>query len=1067
MLLACLMLCVQSVFSQQKTITGIVTDAGGLPLPGVSVVVIGTTNGTQTDFDGNYQIVVSQADELSFSYVGMITKTILVGDKMTLNISMEESVEGLNEVVVVGYGTQKRALVTGASVNVKGEAIEKLNTATPIEALQGVTPGVNITRNNGAPGAGTKVTIRGLGTIGNSNPLYIVDGVAVGNIDYLGASDIESIDVLKDAASSAIYGSRAANGVILVTTKQGRKNSAPQVSYSSYYGFQNIYKNLEPLNVQQYMYIMDEARLNDGLAPADWQARLLNNPWLNSNYPGADQDYGAEIWEKVQNGWHGTNWINEITNDNAVISNHAINIAGGGHDTTYSLGVNYFEQEGLIGGHISDAGIKRLTARMNTSFVLFKNEEHDILTIGENFTYTNTENRSIATGNIYYNDLHDALVQNPFMPVYWQGSFNYGINEYGFAPTLEGIADAQHNPVARLFYRHNFNNLGNKNNTIVGNVFAELQPIRNLKFRSQLGLDAWFGHARSYTPAYGLGNKFRNEIDGASQSQWLGNNYTWTTTLSYEKLFADHKINAVLGYEVYDNQINTSINGNRINSIFQDPRYAYLDPVFFNPATSPQDLGLSGYDWAAGGGGLLSYIGRVQYNYKEKYLLSATMRIDGSSNFSENNRWGYFPSLSAGWVLTNEDFLADLKYLDFLKLRASWGQNGNQSIDNFIYSSTIASSSPGYYFGDNKPISNIIGFPSRVPNPDVTWETSEQLNFGLDSRLLSSRLSLTLDWYKKTTKDWLVAAPIQGTFGAAAPIINGGDIENKGFEFSVGWNDAIGDFKYGLKVSGAFNSNKVTRIANEDGIIQGPSNVLSQGTAAVSRAQVGYPIGFFYGFKTDGLLQTQADVDAYVNASGNPYYSDARPGDVKFVDLNQDGVIDDNDKTMIGNPNPDFELGINLNAEFKGFYTNLTMAGKYGMQVMQSYRSFSDSPAQNYTTNIFNRWHGAGTSNRIPRLSTVSNRNINQISDIYVHNADYLRISNLTFGYSFAKHLDKIGAIKDIRVYTTVNNLYTFTNYNGMDPEVGYGGDLAWGSGIDLGLYPLPRTVMFGVNVDF
>ena len=1064
LIITLVMVCAQNVLGQTKTITGLVSDEAGLPLPGVTVVVQGTVNGTTTDFDGNYSIGnVGPEDRLVYTYIGMVSQTLNVGQQTTINVTLLESYESLEEVVVVGYGVQKKALTTGANLNVKGEDIAELNTSTAMGALQGVAPGVSVTRNNGEPGAGTKVTIRGLGTIGNSSPLYIVDGVAVGNIDYLNSSDIQSIDVLKDAASAAIYGSRAANGVVLVTTHKGRQGSKAQIQYDSYYGIQKIYKNLSPLNAQEYMYIMDEGRVNDGLEPNDWEAILQNNNWLNNNYPNdLGTALGSEIWGMLQNGWEGTNWIDEMSTKSAPVTSHSVNITGGGEDSTYAFGVSYLDQTGIIGGNIIDAGYKRLTARMNTEFVLFKNDDHSILTIGENLTYTNSEYRGVATGNIYWNDLHNALVQNPLMPAYWDKSPDAN----GFTPTLDGLANDQANPLAVMFYRSNYSNLGNKDNTLVGNVYMELEPIEDLKFRSSYGLDSWFGHGRSWTPTFALGVLFSNANDGASQYQYLGANLTWTNTLTYERTFGDHNINALIGNEVYKNQINNSVGGSMANTRFGLPEYAYLNNV---DKTDVNSINTFGADYAAGGGGLLSYIARAQYDYKEKYLLSATMRADGSSNFAKGNRWGYFPSVSAGWILTNEDFLSNNSgVLDFAKFRGSWGQNGNQSIDNFIYSSNIAYLNPGYYFGDTKPISGATAVPARVTNPDVTWETSEQLNFGLDARFFNSRLDFTFDWYKKTTKDWLVVAPIQGTSGAGAPYINGGDIENTGYELMLSWNDNIGDFKYGATISGAFNKNEITKIANSDGIIQGPSSVLSQGTASVSRAEVGKPIGFFYGYETDGILQTQDEVDAYVKPTdGTPYFSDQRPGDVRFVDQNQDGVIDESDKKMLGNPNPDFELGIQLNAEYKGFYANITLSGKYGMQVMQSYRSFADRFDQNYTTEIFGRWHGAGTSNTLPRLSSVSNRNTNWISDIYMQDADYLRINNLTVGVKLGDYISDIKLFSDIKVYAAINNLYTFTNYTGMDPEVSFGHDASWASGIDLGLYPLPRTIMFGFSVDF
>ncbi len=1037
----------------------------GQPLPGVSVVVKGTTTGTVTDFDGNYQFKVMPDAVLQFSFVGMETQEIPVNGRTQINVALNNTAFDVDEVVVVGYGVQRRALTTGANLNVKGEEIAELNTSSAMEALQGIAAGVSITRNSGAPGAGTRVTIRGLGTIGNSNPLFIVDGVAVGNIDYLNASDIESIDVLKDAASAAIYGSRAANGVVLVTTVKGSKDRQAQITYDAHYGVQNIYKNLDPLTAQEYMYIMDEGRVNDGLAPFDWESRIKNNNWLNNNFNGnLGTQLGEEVWEALQNGWEGTNWIDEMTSKNAPVQSHAINITGGSQDITYSAGASYYDQKSIIGGDITDAGYKRLTARLNTQMVLKKNQAHNILTIGENFTYTNTENRSARTGDIYWNDLHNALVQHPLMPAYWQPAIDNNVNRFGFTPTMDGIN--QHtNPLASMYYASNYNY--GKGNRVVGNVFAELEPLKDLKLRSSYGIDAWFGHNRSMNPTYALGTLYTDDVDGAEQSMYFGNNWTWSTTLSYDRQLGDHGISGLVGYELLQNQINYEVGGSRTNLLFPgDPRYAYVNNTK-SPA-SISDINTWGADWAAGGGGLMSYLARAQYNYLEKYLLSVIMRADGSSNFAKGHRWGYFPSVAAGWVITSEDFMENVSnVIDFGKVRVSWGQNGNQSIPNFIYSSQIAYVFPGYFFGDTKPVSGTTAYPQRVPNPDVTWETSEQLNIGFDARLLDSRMGVTFDWYKKTTKDWLLEAPILGTSGAGAPFINGGDIENTGVEVVLNWNDNAAGLRYGVTLSGAYNKNEVTRIANTDGIIHGPSHVLSQGTSAVSRVEVGYPIGYFYGFQTNGILQNQDEADAYVRPDGTPYFNDQRPGDVRFVDQNQDGLIDEDDMVYLGNPNPDFEMGLQLNLEYKGVYLNSTLTGKFGMQVMQSYRSFADQFTQNYTSDVFDRWHGEGTSNKMPRLTYGSNRNQQYISDIYMHDADYVRISNLTLGYNFGNMLRGFNAISTLRVYAAVNNLYTFTKYSGMDPEVRFGHDAGWASGIDLGLYPLPRTVMFGLSVGF
>lgn len=1054
--------------AQDITVNGKISDENGLPVPGATILIKGSNKATASDFDGKFQINVPSNGTLTISFVGYSTTQEVVNGRTKLDIKLKPESQGLNEVVVIGYGTQKKGLITGAASNFKGETLQELNTGSAMESLQGIAPGISITRNSGAPGAGTRVTIRGLGTIGNSNPLYVVDGVQTGDINYLNPSDIESIDILKDAASAAIYGSRAANGVVLVTTVKGRKGRPAKISYDYYFGIQNTYKNLDPLNAQEYMYIMDEAMVNDGKAPNDWKAMLTNNSWLNTNYPGAGTQLGNEIWDNLQKGWKGTNWINEMAKKDATVVSHAINITGGSEDITYSMGLSYFNQEGIIGGDLIDAGYKRLTARMNTQMVLKKNDQHSIITIGENLTYTNSQNKTVSNGNIYGNDLHNALVQNPLQPAYWQPSKDRNISPFGFTPTLDGIHNTQTNPLAVLYYRSNFNYP--RDNKINGNVFVEVEPLLNLKFRSAYGIDSWFGYGRSMDSTYHLGVLYNDAVDGASQNQYMGINSTWTNTISYEKRFGSHKINGVVGTELIQNDLSNEISATRNGLLFpDDPKHAYLNNT--KPHANIGDITINGQDKAAGGGGIMSYFARAQYDYNEKYLLSATMRVDGSSNFAKNNRWGYFPSFSAGWVISKENFMSSTSnVLNFAKLRASWGQNGNEAVKNFYYTSNIAYVFPGYFFGDTKPVSGTTAYPETIPNPDITWETSEQLDFGVDLNLFNSRLGVTVDWYKKTTKDWLVLAAIPGTAGAAAPYINGGDIQNTGIEFSVNWKDKIGDFKYGFTVSGSKNKNEVTRIANSDGIIHGLPHILSQGTSEISRAQVGRPIGFFYGFKTDGILQNQQEVDAYVGPTGLPYFADQRPGDVRFVDQNNDGVIDEKDKGYLGNPNPDFELGLQLNFEYKNVYLNTTMAGKFGMQVMQSYRSFSDSPKQNYTSDVFDRWHGEGTSNKMPRLSSVSNRNSNEISDIYMHNADYLRINNLTIGYNFNDILADFKFISNLKFYVAVNNLYTFTKYDGMDPEVRFGGndtDYGWASGVDLGLYPQSRTVMFGLSADF
>ncbi len=1057
------------MLGQEVTVRGRVIGANdGLPLPGVNVVIKGTTQGTITSFDGDYTLKASEGDVILFSSVGMITQEHAAINGV-INVVLAEEVTDLSEVVVVGYGVQKKALVTGANLTVKGDDVAQLRTTTAMEAMQGVAPGISITRNSGEPGAGTKIRIRGAGTISGAEPLYIVDGVYVGNINYLNPSDIESINVLKDAASAAIYGSRAANGVVLVTTKQAVKGAKTQISYDAYYGVQNIYKQLTPLNAQEYMYIMDERQANDGLPLYNWEDMVKNrNSYLNSQFPGnIGDEYGNYVWDKVSKGWKGTNWVKEMAQKNSPVQSHSVNITGSENDIKYSMGISYLDQEGVLGGHVTDAGYKRLTARLNTEMVVYKINDRPILTVGENFTYTNSQSRTIATGDIYWNDLHNAVVTNPLIPLHYEDEALYKhINGYGFQ--LEGLSDNQVNPIAQMYYRNNFR--WGKSNNITGSAYAVFEPIKNLKYRSSFGITAWFSHSRSYTHKNILGRKSFTNTDAVSQSQSLWANHVFTNTLSYDFRLDDHKISALVGMEANKDVVNNSISGSHKNTKMELPKYAYLSNV--KAPSSVDDLSVSGADWTAEGGGVLSYMSRLSYDFKERYMIDFTFRADGASNFAEGNQWGYFPSVSAGWNFSEEEFMQSQSLIDYGKLRASWGQNGNNNVPSFLYLSTIASLENAYFFGSNKEAAVDGTAPYRVPNPDLKWETSEQLNIGVDLRMLSSRMGVTFDWYKKTTKDWLVEAPVLGTFGMKAPYINGGAVENKGFEFSVSWNDKIGDVGYGVTVSGAKNKNTVTRLDNAEKSIMGQTDLLAQGTSYLSRVEVGKPIGFFYGYQTKGLFQNQSDVDSYVDKNGNPIViakeadTPRRPGDVWFVDQNGDGVIDDADRVMLGKPNPDFELGIQLNADYKGVYFSTTLTGKFGMQVMQSYRTYIDQ-RENYTTDVFKRWHGEGTSNKLARLSSTSTANYNMVSDMYMHDADYVRISNLTLGYRFDKLLKNSNFVKGASVYATVNNLYTFTNYDGMDPEVGFGGSSSWASGIDLGLYPLARTVMFGVNVTF
>ena len=1033
--------CLPAMAQSNTKVKGVITSgADGLPLIGVNVVEKGTTNGTVTDFDGNFELTVSSNAVLDISYIGFLSQEVkIVAGKTTYNVVLKEDSQALEEVVVVGYGVQKKKLVTGATVQVSGDNLQKLSTTNALGALQSQSPGVNITQSSGQPGEGFKVVIRGLGTVGSSGPLYVIDGVAGGDINALNPSDIESIDVLKDAASAAIYGARAANGVVLVTTKQGKAGKL-QLSYDGYYGAQYLAKLPPLLNAREYMSMMDETRYNEASPGYDWP-NLLPTDLYNSIMDGS---------------WQGTNWIKETYNEAAPTQNHSFNLAGGTEQSKFSMGFSYTSQEGILGKPVQSQ-FDRYTARINSDHVLLKVKDFDAIKIGETLNFNYNTKSGIAIGNIYGNSIHNMLIGNPLLPAYdAEGNFYDYDDKVNNGWNFDGNTG---NPLAGTALSNWGLNLS-KNYALQSSAYLEIQPIKNLVFRSQFGYKMTASSYRSYDGIRHLSNNTNVTMDNVYQSASSGHNITLDNTIAYKFNVADlHQFDVVVGQSVEKWGMGSNINASGNNSIFEGSfDHAWVDN------TKPTELsqrGAGGSPW--GEGALASFFGRANYNYKETYMASLTMRADGSSNFARGNRWGYFPSASAGWVMTNESFMEDAKsWMDFLKLRASWGQNGNASINPFQYQTTFAfDTSNGYYFDSGKKVQTVGGYADILANPDVTWETSEQLNFGLDSRFLNSRLGLTFDWYVKTTKDWLVTAPISGVWGLNPPAVNGGDIENRGFEVALNWNDKVGEFNYGATVNFAHNKNEVTRIANAEGIIHGDANVLSQGTTEMYRAQVGYPIGYFYGYKTAGVFQNWSQVDGPAAK-----YAGAQPGDLIFVDSNNDGKITEDDRTQIGNPHPDFTMGLNLNFSYKGFDLNITGAGAFGQQIAKSYRSFADSPLQNYTTDIFGRWTGEGTSNKLPRLTSGSHTNWQNISDIYIEDGDYLKIQNLTIGYDFKKLFPTM-PLGQARLYLTAQNLFTFTGYSGMDPEIGYGYDKSWVSGIDLGYYPSPRTYMVGVNLKF
>ncbi len=1029
-------------FAQQSANGNVVSKTDGLPLPGVNVVVKGTTIGTVTDFDGNYSLQVENGSTLVFSFLGFKNQEVVFAGA-PVNVALEEESTDLEDIVVVGYGVQKKKLVTGATVQVKGDDVQRLNTNNALQALQGQTPGVNIQSTSGQPGSAMNVSIRGLGTVGNSQPLYLIDGIG-GDITTLNPADIESIDVLKDAASAAIYGAQAANGVVLVTTKSGKEGKGV-VAYDGYYGLQRVYRKNEVLNAREYMTIMDEAALNSGASKYDW-----------ASYSDLVNGDGTPKYD--------TNWLDEIVEDDAVTQSHNLSITGGGKVGNYAISLGYMGQEGVIGG--SDvSNYDRYNFRVNSEAKLYDG----FLTVGEHVGVVYKEQRGMGTGNIYNNNIRGAYVTSPLSPVY-DSEGNY------FSPASETWNNGDGNPLGTMMLnRYNLS----KNLSVDANVYAQIEPIKNLKIKTVYGISYGGSEYRSFTPIYtsqdgyhGFASTDQSTYGSTkvNQSQGNGISQVWQNTASYDFTIADeHQMNVLIGTEMskYDGGSTGGYNTD-LTTGFDDWQHAYLDNT---EGTANKRVSGSPYDSTRGA----SYFARLGWNWQEKYMVNATFRADASSKFDKDNRYGYFPSVSAGWTFSEESFMdATRTVLDFAKLRASWGQVGNANINCYQYLAPVTTSNTNYNFGagGGQEAWTTGSYVSRLANADVKWETSEQINVGLDLRLLQSRLSATIDWYQKKTKDWLVEAPILATAGTGAPFINGGDVTNTGVEVALSWNDELSNgIRYSVGANMAYNKNEVGEIPTEDGIIHGQTSQIYDSAPEFYRAENGHQIGYFWGLKTAGIFQNQQDINDWIAAGNGVAQSNVAPGDVKFIDVNHDGVIDDNDKVDLGCGIPNWTYGVNLSVSWKGFDLSAVGSGAADFQIVQSYRSPS-SVKGNYTKRILDRWTGEGTSNKIPRVLAGDNGNWSNFSDLYIQDGDYFRIQNVTLGYDF-KTIIPWKYISQCRLYVQVQNLATFTKYDGMDPEIGsYNGNDgnssdAWVSGVDMGYYPHPRTFLVGLNLKF
>ena len=1016
-----------SVWAQEIDVSGkVISKSDGLPIPGVSVQIEGTKIGVATDQNGAFRIKVPKPGSvLVFSQIGMETQTFTVNNNQAISIVLTEQTSGLGEVVVVGYGTQKKSVVTGAISQVKASDLENMPVTRIEQSLQGRTSGLTITSSSGQPGEGATLRIRGTTSINNSDALFVVDGVQVGGgIDYLNQADIESIEVLKDAASAAIYGARAANGVIIITTKRGNKNGKMSVNYNTYLGTQAPSRKLDLLNATQFATLYNEAQ-------------LTANPNIAApRFPNPSQ-YGV-----------GTDWQAAVFNNSAKIQNHELSISGGNEKSTYYSSFGYFDQDGIVA--TSNSKYKRFTARFNSDHQITK-----AIKFGQTIGYTRTNSVGVSTNSEYGSPLGRAINMDPLTPIIETDPAKINASPYSTNPVVRNsqglpygistIAQSEIlNPLAALAVAQG-NGWSDK---VVGNVYVEAEIIKGLKVRSQGGVDLAFYGGQGFTPVHYLSPTFSVLVNSYNRNINRGLFWSLENTVSYNKSIQKHNFTALLGYSAQKNK------GEGQSATYQNLPVDNLKDASLRFAVARENRDAGGFEYL---NTLNSAFARLTYDYDEKYLFTGIIRRDGSSRFGPNNKYGYFPSASAGWVITRESFFPQNKYVNFLKLRGSYGVTGNDNIGDFRYLSTV-SGGRNYTLGTSAGL-NIGVSPDALSNPDLRWEETSSTDIGLDATLFNN-VSLTANWYKKKTTGMLLQIAVPGYVGNNGPIGNIADLENSGFELELGYNKKIGDFSFKIAANGSFVKNNIVYLGADKEFLGGQT--VTPQNLEVTRTKLGHAIGSFYGYRSDGLFQNQAEINNYKNSAGGLIQPNAKPGDIKFLDVNGNGTIDPNDRDIIGDPTPDFTYGITFNAAYKGFDMVVLGTGIAGNQIFNATRRF-DLPTSNYSTAILNRWTGEGTSNKIPRLTlNDTNENYSRVSSLFIEDGSYFRIKTLQVGYTLPNKLTQKAGINKIRFYVMANNLLTITKYTGFDPEIGGGS-----YGVDRGFYPQARTYFAGINVGF
>jgi TonB-dependent starch-binding outer membrane protein SusC len=995
----------------QKKITGTVTDNKSQPIPGVTVSVKGTNQGALTDLNGKYELNVSdKASMVVFSFVGMKQQEVVIGGQTVINVVLQEETVGLNEVVVIGYGTQKKADLTGAVSVVETDKIQGIN-QTISHALQGQLSGVTVINNAGDPGSGVEIRIRGSGSINDNSPLYVVDGIIVGDISSISPSDIENISVLKDAASAAIYGSRGANGVVIVTTKKGTRGERTSVSFNTSQGIQQVWKMPSSLDAAQMNTIHKEALTNDGIPQT------------------------ASIWDYYldpSNAVTRTNWFKEIFRP-GYISTNDLSIQGGTKTSNYMFSTGVLDDKGIVNG----SAFQRYNIRFNSQTDIVKN-----LTFGENLSLVYSDQKIIEDKGDFDGILSATLFSFRTTPV-WADKANgiYGTPSGDFP-----------NPVASINSRNNHQ----KQLGFQGNAYLEYKLFNIFTLKTDLGYTMSFGKDKNFVAMAQGGGRglFQNSL---SENYATANTWIWNNTINFDKRFDNHHISGVAGMSMESGYSDATYAGTAKDFSNQDPALRY----YSNAGSFPDHATGTADNYA-----LMSYFGRVSYEFADRYLFAANIRTDGSSKFPSGNRWGIFPSVSGGWRISKEQFFSGLlDVVSELKLRASWGQLGNDKIPNYQYYSTISSV--------ESPTLNGAAYTAlaqnTIPNMNIKWEVTTQTNVGIDLGLLKDRFFLTADYFDKETSNILVQVPLVSSLGVGtAPFKNSGQVSNKGFDFGLSYRKKDKDFKYEVSLNLSHVANKLVTLG-----IEGDKEIFCSNykNVQVGRIAVGEPIGHFWVLHALGIFQSQSEIDNYKNSSGDKIQPSAVPGDVKFEDRNHDGIISNDDRFDAGNSFPTLTYSLNLSAEYKGFDVNMLWIGSHGNSIFDGLTlggTIMQGVTYNNSTAILDRWTPTNPSNSVPRATILDPNGNTQYSTLYIQNGSYARMKYLTVGYTLNPKV--LGpSISKLRLYVTFQNLITLTKYTGFDPEVGAdpGGLNNNMYGVDRGTYPQAKSYIFGLNVTF